>query len=107
VVGGHVCLVQIALFVVHPGEGTAVGVVHEGTGLPVDPVRTILEQRVAEVDEGEFGKAEHRGYPPVGVVHPGGGPAQFVVELKQRSPVLRIEPDPQGSPPPRQSPGFV
>jgi hypothetical protein len=69
----------------------------------VDTVGAVLEQGVAEVDEGEFGEAEHRGDPPVGLVHPGGGPAEFVAEPEQGSPVLRIEPDPQRSPPGRES----
>ncbi len=57
VVGGHVRLIQLALLVVHPGEGTAVCVVHQRSGLPVDSIRALLEQDVAEVHEGKFRKA--------------------------------------------------
>src|SRR5690348_9086136 len=97
--GGHVGLVQLALFVVHPGERAAVRVVHQRAGLPEDSVRAFLEQDVAEVDEGKFWKAEDRGDPPVGVVHPCGCPAQPEAEPEQGSSVSRVEPDLPGASP--------
>lgn len=96
VVGGYVCVVQVALFVVHPREGAAVGVVHQGSRLPVNSVGAVLKQDVTEVDEGELGKAEHRGNPPIRIRHPCGRPAQLVVEPEQVSSVLWVEPDLQG-----------
>jgi hypothetical protein len=93
VVGDHVRLIQLALLVVHPGERTAACVVHQRPGLPVDSIRAFLEQDVAKVHKGEFRKAEDRCDPPVGVVHPCGGPAQLEADLEQDSSVLWVELD--------------
>lgn len=86
-VGGHVRLIQLALFVVYPGERAAACIVHQRAGRPVDSIRAFLQQNVAEVDEGKFWKAEHRCDPAVGVAHPCGGPAQLEAEPEQGSPV--------------------
>jgi hypothetical protein len=98
VVGVHVRLVEVPLFVVHPREGPTVGVLHEGGSFPVDSVGAVLQQGFTEVDEGEFGKTEHRGDPPIGMRHPWSDPAQFVVEPEQVPSVLLVEPGPESPP---------
>lgn len=95
-VGSHVRLIQLTLFIVHPGKRTATCVVHERLRLPVDSITPLPEEDVAEVDEGKFRKAENRCDLPVGVVHPCGGPAEFETEPEQNCTVLWIEPDAQG-----------
>lgn len=102
-VGVDVRPVRCGLFVVHPGEGAAGGVLDQRRGLPVDPVGALLEERVAEVDVGEFGEAEGRCDPVVGLVHPCRRPAQVVFQPEQGTSVPGVEPDPQGAPAGRQA----
>lgn len=82
VVSDHMRLVEVALFVINPGEWTTVGALHQGIGLPVDSVGTVLEQGVAKVDEKKLG-----------VVHPCGGPAQLLADPEKQWPVLRVGAD--------------
>lgn len=95
VVGSHVCMVRVALFVVHSGERSAVGVLHQRFGLPMNAVRTLVEQGVTEVDERQLRQTEHRPYPLVRVTHPGCGPADLVAESQQHLPMTGVEPYPE------------
>jgi hypothetical protein len=50
VVGSHVYMIRVALFVVHPSKRPACGVSHRRLGLPMNPIRALVEQDITEVD---------------------------------------------------------